>query len=63
MSELEINKTSEKSWNIKLRVNSEEESTIKKEAIDYQMGLAEFIKQKLLDRLPKTKQNKKQKTA
>ncbi len=53
----------QKQWNIKLRVAPEEESIIKKEAIDYQMGLAEFIKHKLLDRLPSTKQNSSQKTA
>ncbi|MGF1487655.1 MAG: hypothetical protein ACFBSE_11250 [Prochloraceae cyanobacterium] len=49
-------------WNIKLKVNFEEESLIKKEAIDYHMGLAEFIKDKLLDRLPKNKKHESQKT-
>jgi len=44
-----------KSWNIKLRVNAEEESLIKKDAIDYQMGLAEYIKNKLLNRLSTNK--------
>lgn len=52
-----------KQWNIKLRVEPEEESIIKKEAIDYQMGLAEFIKYKLLDRLPSREKHKSEKTA
>jgi len=52
-----------KLWNIKLRIEPEEENFIKKEAIDYQMGLAEFIKEKLLDRLPATKTTNSQKSA
>ena len=63
MAELKTEKTSLKSWNIKLRVNSEEESIIKKEAIDYQMGLAEFIKHKLLDRLSVDKKHNQGKSA
>jgi len=63
MSRTTKTKSQQKQWNIKLRVDPEEESTIKKEAIDYQMGLAEFIKEKLLDRLPANKQEDKQKTA
>ena len=51
MEKIETNRVALKSWNIKLRVSFEEESLIKKQAIDYQMGLAEYIKQKLLDRL------------
>lgn len=47
-----------KTWNIKLKVNLEEEIFIKKEAINYQMGLAEFIKHKLLNRLPSGKKDK-----
>lgn len=52
-----------KQWNIKLKVNPEEEILIKKEAIDYQMGLAEFIKYKLLDRLPNKEKHKPKKPA
>lgn len=52
-----------KQWNIKLRVAPEEETLIKKEAIDYQMGLAEFIKYKLLDRLPSNPNLDSEKTA
>jgi len=47
--------SNQKQWNIKLRVNPEEESLIKKDAIDYQMGLAEYIKNKLLNRLSTNK--------
>ncbi len=43
--------TSTKSWNIKLQVNIEEEKQIKKDAIDHEMKVAEYIKYKLLDRL------------
>ncbi|MGF1490601.1 MAG: hypothetical protein ACFBSE_26210 [Prochloraceae cyanobacterium] len=50
------NRSELKNWNIKLRVSPEEEILIKKKAIDYQMGLAEYIKQKLLDRLSENKQ-------
>ena len=52
-----------KSWNIKLRVSHEEESIIKKEAIDYDMGLAEYIKHKLLDRLSVNKKCNQGKSA
>lgn len=62
MSETKKTKTNLKQWNIKLKVDEEEESTIKKEAIDYRMGLAEFIKCKLLDRLPATTSGKSQKS-
>ncbi len=40
-----------KGWNIKLQVSCEEERKIKKDAIDYDMKVAEYIKHKLLDRL------------
>jgi len=40
-----------KGWNIKLQVSIEEERQIKKDAIDYDMKVAEYIKHKLLDRL------------
>jgi len=63
MNQKNKNKSQLKQWNIKLRVAPEEESMIKKEAIDYQMGLAEFIKYKLLDRLPNNKKHKAQNTA
>lgn len=55
------NEPNQKQWNIKLRVNYEEESLIKKDAIDYQMGLAEYIKNKLLDRLSPSKISSQQK--
>ena len=35
-------------WNIKLRVSSEEERKIKKEAIDHDMRVAEYIRLKVL---------------
>lgn len=63
MNDLNVTGSLKKTWNIKLKVNAEEESLIKKQAIDYQMGLAEFIKQKLLDRLPATKTINSQKSA
>ncbi len=63
MNDLNLTGSLKKTWNIKLKVNAEEESLIKKQAIDYQMGLAEFIKQKLLDRLPATKTINSQKSA
>ncbi|MDJ0718343.1 MAG: hypothetical protein QNJ54_29645 [Prochloraceae cyanobacterium] len=40
-----------KGWNIKLQVSVEEERRIKKDAIDYDMKVAEYIKHKLLDNL------------
>ena len=40
-----------KGWNIRLKVSPEEERKIKKEAIDNDMRVAEYIKQVLLDRL------------
>ena len=43
--------TNTKGWNIKLQVSIEEERKIKKDAIDYDLKVAEYIKQKLLDRL------------
>jgi len=55
MKELIKSQPRVKSWNIKLKVSPEEESMIKKSAIDYQMGLAEYIKHKLLDRLSANK--------
>ena len=41
-------KSTLKDWNIKLKVSPEEEKRIKKEAIDNDMRVAEYIKLKVL---------------
>ena len=51
MKEATKTKAAVKGWNIKLQVSVEEERKIKKDAIDYDMKVAEYIKHKLLDRL------------
>lgn len=45
-------KSNIKEWNVKLRVSPEEEKKIKKDAIDYEMKLAEYIKFKVLTEFP-----------
>lgn len=41
-----------KEWHIKLKVSYEEERRIKKEAIDHDMRVAEYIKSKILSNPP-----------
>ncbi len=48
-----------KDWNVKLRVSLEEEKKIKKDAIDYEMKLAEYVKFKLLTESPALSSGKK----
>ena len=43
-----MNSQKTKEWHIKLRVSHEEERKIKKEAIDNDMRIADYVKQKLL---------------
>lgn len=45
-------KSNIKEWNVKLRVSPEEEKKIKKDAIDYEMKLSEYIKFKVLSESP-----------
>lgn len=52
-------KSKTKDWNVKLRVSPEEEKKIKKDAIDYEMKLAEYIKFKVLIELPTPNPGKK----
>jgi len=41
-----------KEWHVKLKVSREEEQKIKKDAIDYEMKVAEYIKFKVLTEFP-----------
>jgi len=41
-----------KEWHVKLKLSLEEEQKIKKDAIDYEMKVAEYIKFKALTEFP-----------
>ncbi len=47
-----------KKWNIRLTVSSEEEKQIKKEAIDNDMKVSDYIKLKVLGNSPMSTQGK-----
>ncbi len=47
-----------KEWHVKLKVSLEEERRIKKEAIDNDMRVSEYIKLKILDESRILKQSK-----
>lgn len=47
-----MNYRGKKEWHIKLKVSPEEEQKIKKDAIDYEMKVAEYIKFKVLTEFP-----------
>ena len=47
-----------KKWNVRLTVTSEEEKQIKKEAIDNEMKVSDYIKLKVLGNSPMSTQGK-----
>lgn len=55
MGKIIKSQTSLKDWSIKLRLHPDEERRIKKDAIDCDMRVAEYIKHKLLDNLSNKK--------
>ena len=55
-----MNSKQKKEWHVKLRVSPEEEQKIKKDAIDYEMKVAEYIKFKALTEFPALIRGKQQ---
>jgi len=49
-----------KEWHVKLKVSLEEEQKIKKDAIDYEMKVGEYIKFKALTEFPESTRGKRQ---